>query len=116
MPDQSNRKSTEAASYIALWLAINGGDPAHKGAISKEQARDIAAHIITTMSSYLISYSETKLGEGDIEQGLANFGAKIVDSPEKKAEDVQPKVLVVCISGPGGQRYCVPYRPRPVLI
>jgi hypothetical protein len=71
-------------------------------------AKDIATHIISTMSSYLLSHSESKLGGANVEQGLAKFGAKFVEPPTPKSDGGKVKPDVNCVAASGGFHMCLP--------
>jgi len=94
----------EAASIIALWLLIHGGDPAPK---TQEDIATVAGQIIASLSTFAFgSASETSVEA--IRKRLASLSVEIKDSQSagsgRGGSDITPDYLVV---GSGRVRYLV---------
>ena len=104
----SETEYAEVASYIALWLAIHGGDPGPVE-LPAEKAIEAAAHINQLLATYIAALSGTlkRASGSEVTRRLIQVGFK----PEKAGPGHPAPDLTRCIVTPNGHRMCIPSGP-----
>ena len=71
----------EALAYLSLWHALHEGNPEPETSISVEDTKNMANHIIASLSSYVLSLSAARPISSDITAGLEKLGLKLEQRP-----------------------------------
>lgn len=103
MQNLSNAEYAEVASYIALWLAIHGGDPV-PDEVTVAQATEAAVQIVRSLSTYVASISG-RLNSGDGEAMLEEKLQKVGFAPARGG--INPDFQRRCITLPNGATVCI---------
>lgn len=96
----------DAASFIALWLEIYGGDPPPEAV---EAGPAISALVTGIVAQLRADFGAPVLSDEELAQRLARRGLRLSDRPGAEGEPRSAELLrggFFCIKGPEGEPGC----------